>query len=60
MMWLKWMLVTYLAIVMAPNIHGLSTSQDPRIILENALKEMLFVRLMIKNLSTAVRRYTLI
>lgn len=59
-MWLKWMLVTYLAIVMAPNIHGLSTSQDPRIILENALKEMLFVRLMIKNLSTAVRRYTLI
>ena len=41
-----------LAMVMAPNILR-CTSQDPRVILENARKEMAFVRSMIENLDTA-------
>ncbi|KAK0175934.1 hypothetical protein PV328_000123 [Microctonus aethiopoides] len=41
-----------LAMVMAPNILR-CTSQDPRIILENARKEMAFVRVLIETLETA-------
>ncbi|XP_031777201.1 uncharacterized protein LOC100119219 isoform X2 [Nasonia vitripennis] len=41
-----------LAMVMAPNILR-CTSQDPRVILENARKEMAFVRTMIETLETA-------
>ncbi|XP_044017446.1 uncharacterized protein LOC122858563 isoform X2 [Aphidius gifuensis] len=41
-----------LAMVMAPNILR-CTSQDPRVILENARKEMAFVRILIESLETA-------
>ena len=41
-----------LAMVMAPNILR-CTSHDPRVILENARKEMAFVRSMIETLETA-------
>ncbi|XP_076626020.1 myTH4 and RhoGAP_KIAA1688 domain-containing protein RhoGAP93B isoform X1 [Colletes latitarsis] len=41
-----------LAMVMAPNILR-CTSQDPRVILENARKEMAFVRTLIESLETA-------
>ncbi|KAI4494047.1 hypothetical protein M0802_009314 [Mischocyttarus mexicanus] len=41
-----------LAMVMAPNILR-CTSQDPRVILENARKEMAFVRTLIESLDTA-------
>ncbi|CAL7942001.1 unnamed protein product [Xylocopa violacea] len=41
-----------LAMVMAPNILR-CTSQDPRVILENARKEMAFVRALIESLDTA-------
>ena len=40
-----------LAMVMAPNILR-CTSQDPRVILENARKEMAFVRTLIETLDT--------
>ncbi|XP_012271050.1 uncharacterized protein LOC105694708 [Orussus abietinus] len=41
-----------LAMVMAPNILR-CTSQDPRVILENARKEMAFVRTLIESLETS-------
>ncbi|XP_011175510.2 uncharacterized protein LOC105207643 isoform X1 [Solenopsis invicta] len=41
-----------LAMVMAPNVLR-CTSQDPRVILENARKEMAFVRTLIESLDTA-------
>ncbi|XP_046742874.1 rho GTPase-activating protein 39 isoform X1 [Diprion similis] len=41
-----------LAMVMAPNVLR-CTSQDPRVILENARKEMAFVRTLIQSLDTA-------
>uniref|UniRef100_A0A0C9RSZ3 ARHGAP39 protein n=1 Tax=Fopius arisanus TaxID=64838 RepID=A0A0C9RSZ3_9HYME len=41
-----------LAMVMAPNILR-CTSEDPRVILENARKEMAFVRILIESLDTA-------
>lgn len=40
-----------LAMVMAPNVLR-CTSQDPRVILENARKEMAFVRTLIESLDT--------